>query len=336
MMDDSKDDSAYQSAVAFAADTHVTPSDCDAVLDTMDNCVACLDGVDAQHLYEQNLERHGLSADEAAQMRLQVMEESQESSGFLPDVTDLNICGTDDLDEVKTTFHQTTTAASRVPLHQRAASPTPPSLHCAICFDDVHDFQNTSVTFAHLPCCGSEGREERSTTKVCTACIILLSSPAADGNSRIGRCPRCRSWLVVKESGLVIETVEHAGQCQVCYQVKDHLVDGNVCDACFLGMRRPLFYECEQCHYPQRIPHPMYRYQPSVGEFGTTSWACQGPCQIFTMWRILPDQVRYIPAGDAPEEWGEDYLEIARQRVMEARRDIHESGQPKSGGCVIQ
>lgn len=31
---------------------------------------------------------------------------------------------------------------------------------------------------------------------------------------------------------------------------------------------------------------------------------------------------RLIPAGDAPEEWGEDYLEVARERVMEARRGI--------------
>jgi hypothetical protein len=333
---DDDDDFLHESAVAFAEHTLVPASDCDAVLDTMENCVACVDGAHDQHRYEQHLETraHGLDADEVAQVRLQAMEDSQHNlSAGAWDLADLNICGTDDFEDAKTTLEQTTSQQQKVV--RRAASPTPPSLHCAICYNDVHNFQNTAVTFCHLPCCGSEGREERSTQKVCTACIQLLSSPTSDNSKRIGRCPRCREWIVVKESGLVISTIQQQGQCQVCNQVKGCLVEENVCDACFLGRRRPLFYECEQCHYPQRIPHPMYRYQDSPEKFGSTSWACQGPCQIFTMWRILPDQVRYIPVGDAPEVWNIDTLETARERVMEARRNMHQLGTPKSGGCVI-
>jgi hypothetical protein len=32
--------------------------------------------------------------------------------------------------------------------------------------------------------------------------------------------------------------------------------------------------------------------------------------------------LRFIPAGDTPEQWGDNYLEVARARVMEARRGI--------------
>jgi hypothetical protein len=145
---------------------------------------------------------------------------------------------------------------------------------------------------------------------------------------------------------LTIHAVQSAGQCVICNQVKEHLVENdNVCDACFLGRRSPLLYECEQCHGIQRIPHPMYRYQPSVSEFGRVTWACHGTCQNFTQWRIVTSQVRSIPSGDAPEEWGEDYLQAARVRVMEARRGLaNENGgnddDDANGGwsssCTIQ
>eukprot|EP00978_Attheya_sp_CCMP212_P037661 scaffold179567_cov63-Attheya_sp.AAC.1 len=253
---------------------------------------------------------------------------------------------------------------SLAPFDQASQQQEEPTNFCAICFDEPSAALTVpgllegggspkmgGTTFAYLPCCGSNGREETSSTKICTSCVLLLSSPTSDGMARIGRCPRCRSWISVTTSSttkihtqegddnddvvvgdelyslvpsIIVEACEHAGQCQICNQVKSHLVDdgGTVCDACYLGRRRPLLYECEQCHGTQRIPHPMYRYQPSVDIFGKTSWACHGACRIFTMWRILSDQVQYIPAGDAPTEWNDDYLEVARQRVMEARRGI--------------
>lgn len=79
----------------------------------------------------------------------------------------------------------------------------------------------------------------------------------------------------------------------------------------------------------------MYRYQPQVIEFGATSWACQGRCGDFTMWRIRPDQVRFIPFGEIPAEWGGDYMQIARERVQEARRGNHEHGGDADRGAGV-
>lgn len=324
------------------------PSDCEAFLEqTVDSCVACVDNVDAQHTYEQVLQKvdsHQLSAQEASQIRLDTMDNEANANTSIdssllafPDIQELNICGTDDLEDAKTTLQHSVHSSSTAQTVNKHRPSSPPTLTCAICLDNVTSFQNTNVTFCHLPCCGTDGREERSSTKVCTACMLLLSSPTSSGDARIGHCPRCRSWLVIKDAGLTIEAVDSAGQCRICNQVKELLVEDKVCDACFLGRTRPLFYECRECHMPQCIPHPMYRYQASVEEYGTTSWACQGPCQNFTTWRILPDQVTFIPAGDAPEEWG-DYLETARERVMEARQQMRQlnTGSNTNGGCIVQ
>jgi hypothetical protein len=158
---DAYDEFLHESAVAFAEHTLVPPTDCDAVLDTMDNFVACVDGAHDQHRYEEHLEtraHHSMDADEVAQVRLQVMEDSQRNNqipGTAWDVADLNICGTDDFEDAKTSLEQATSQQQNS--LRRAASPTPPSLHCTICYNDVHNFQNTAVTFCHLPCCGSEG-----------------------------------------------------------------------------------------------------------------------------------------------------------------------------------
>eukprot|EP00521_Asterionellopsis_glacialis_P016340 CAMPEP_0195300964 /NCGR_PEP_ID=MMETSP0707-20130614/28500_1 /TAXON_ID=33640 /ORGANISM="Asterionellopsis glacialis, Strain CCMP134" /LENGTH=322 /DNA_ID=CAMNT_0040363793 /DNA_START=176 /DNA_END=1144 /DNA_ORIENTATION=- len=285
------------------------------------------------------------------------------------------------IDESPSQRLKSSPAASTSLLDQEPDIDGPPS--CAICFDEAGgttpESLHSTVTFCHLPCCGSNGREETSTTKICTACILLLTSPTNASSTvsgitpttnyseenddddddddlkkpsppltrRIGRCPRCRHWIAVSSDtlGIVtrIEAIHHAGKCKICNQEKEFLVQQNkkeqVCDACFLGRRRPLIYECEQCHATQRIPHPMYRYQPSLQEFGKNSWACQGLCQNFTMWRILPQQAKYIPPGDTPESWCDDYLEVARERVREARRGIARQHDAKSSdaaaSCVI-
>mmetsp|Transcript_44353 Transcript_44353/g.53589 ORF Transcript_44353/g.53589 Transcript_44353/m.53589 type:complete len:493 (-) Transcript_44353:265-1743(-) len=236
--------------------------------------------------------------------------------------------------------------------------------HCAVCFDQPHQREVESAllrSFAIMPCCGGGGSEKLSSIKICTACILLLCSPTSDGKDRVGKCPHCRAWIKVTNheakaddvenpslgniesdlsksrsfnvADIVISKIEESGQCSVCNQVKDHLVDNSVCDACYLGRRRPLLYECEQCHNSQRIPHPMYRYQPTIDTFGKTSWTCQANCKNFTKWRILPDQINLIPVGDSPLEWAENNLEIARIRVIEARRNIVAS---KSRGPVIE
>lgn len=371
--------------VGTASKTSVAECDADLVLETIDSCVACAEGVQSQHDFEErgSLSRakvssaeHGLTDAEAAWIRLQVAEETKKKNVEgepnedehehdalasimqmqLPPIDTLNLCGNDEFDDdhaarqVNTNNRnvlsiQKTSPTSSKTTDATASSPTPSLLQvsCAICFDEAGgttpESPHSTVTFCHLPCCGSDEKQE-----ICTSCILLLTHPTSDRGARVGRCPRCRAWIAVQTdspTGLVtdVQAVQSEGQCQVCNQHKAVLVenDENVCDACFLGRRRPLIYECEQCHATQKIPHPMYRYQPKVDAFGKTSWACQGLCQNFTMWRILPEQLRLIPPGDTPEEWGDDYLQIARDRIKEAREGF--SPRSRNGdsmtNCVI-
>lgn len=289
-------------------------TDTDAVLETIDSVVACAEGVGLQHEYEQQqleaalrTEEHGLTDREAALVRLQAMEsnaKTEDTATFaFPDIDELNICGNDLVDNEPSFFSTASVSAtsSSAAFIEAERIADASKLHCAVCFDEADDVSSpkkSSITFAYLPCCGANGKEETSTTKICTACILLLSSSTSDPDSRIGHCPRCRSWIAVSTKDiphLSITAVTNAGQCQICNQTKAHLVEhAAVCDACFLGLRRPLLYECNDCQGRQMIPHPMYRYQATVDDFGTTSWACQGRCQKFTLWRILPNQVRCV------------------------------------------
>jgi len=353
---------------ALTADT--AESECNAVLETMDSCVGCVEGVSMQHDFEDRLSNtvlidkimpmphQSLSEQEAALIRLQIMEKGtpqEQPSGTLstlPDIDMINFCGNEedmhdarlnsvvcgtrcDANVCETTENSgIVSQTDSLPVEAPPTDSTPPE-QCAICFDEAVSNSNR-IVFAKLPCCGKA--DETSSIKICTACILVLSNPTSDGASRVGRCPRCRSWIVVAtpqtsdQTELDIKTVQAAGKCLVCNQVKDCLVEEeSVCDACFLGRRQPLLYECQQCHVTQRIPHPMYRYQPAVDEFGNVSWACQGRCGTFTYWRIRLDQVALIPVGEAP--WGDDHLEVARQRVKEARRELSQG--KDSGSCWI-
>ena len=112
-----------------------------------------------------------------------------------------------------------------------------------------------------------------------------------------------------------------------------------------MGQRHTLRYECEQCRRFQRIPHPMYRYQPTPQQFGDVSWACHQRCRAQTHWRastprtsstceqrfftptavnrrVHPEDVLAVPADDAPEGWGmrEAWFDAVReQRRREGR-----------------
>ena len=244
----------------------------EAVLESIENCVTCIEGVEVQHEYEQKIleehltsKQHGLSEEEAAVIRRQLVNVEKRKDSMFPDVDDLNLCGDESIDETFVNFNKNC---------------------CVICF------QEPKGSFAEMPCCQKD-------PAICSACILLLCSPTTDGTSRVGRCPRCCQWLTVSmgaDSLVMIDSITTEGQCEVCNQTKSHLVENDkVCDACFLGKRRALVYECKECHGHQRIPHPMYRYQPSVDTFGDVSkgsWACQLGCQRFTTWKIQPDQAR--------------------------------------------
>mmetsp|Transcript_33960 Transcript_33960/g.70616 ORF Transcript_33960/g.70616 Transcript_33960/m.70616 type:complete len:396 (-) Transcript_33960:396-1583(-) len=351
----------------------VTAEDCEAVLDVQESCVSCVEGVSLQHEYEQNATKPmtlvdrvlpdggpPLTRHEAAMIRLQAMEQEQQriqllrppgSAPTLPeiDILSLNLCGTDseDIDDQRARSRR---VVSPYGVQETQGLVRPDSVPeesvqdgrgeacCAVCLDEVIPHSSSKVSFAKLPCCGQA--DETNTVKVCSACVVLLTQPTADGSSRVGRCPRCRSWIAVcapdgsAPLNLDISTVAIAGTCRECNQSKENLVDDNVCDACFVGKRIPLLYECEQCHGTQRIPHPMYRYQYSPGDFGKKTWSCEGDCQAFTHWRIRHDQIVQIPVGDSP--WPEsDWSATARKHIHEARRQLQVAPATASECCIL-
>jgi hypothetical protein len=356
--------------------------ECEAVLETMDSFVGCVEGVDEQHVYEEKMiahaihrraavEQHGLSEAEAALIRLHIMEEGRDDNNqqhvhgsVIPDLDILNFCGDDeDLDDAHETFmipptQQVMSCADIVDeevIFESRRKDTEVrdgvligqdinALQCAICFDEALTGGNVSlnrVKFANLPCCGVQPEGCNVTfIKVCTSCILVLTSPSSSGSHRVGRCPRCLSWIKVyipepAERNVVnVEKVDVSGQCLICNQHKEFLVDNdNVCDSCFLGRRQPLRYECQQCHGVQKIPHPMYRYQKTRDQFGNATWACQGKCGRFTKWKIQPEEVHRIPLGDAPKSWGSDYIKVARDRVLVLRQDL--VSDPKQQASII-
>jgi hypothetical protein len=84
-------------------------SDCDVVLDSIDTCVACVEGVDMQHRFEEGLRQqalqqrkiakeHGLSEAEAAMIRLQMLDGEAAVGSSLPelDLDMINLCGNDE------------------------------------------------------------------------------------------------------------------------------------------------------------------------------------------------------------------------------------------------
>lgn len=376
--------------------TELLDPDCEAVLESIESCVGCVEGVDEQHDYEEKMleynrhkkaaiEQHGLSDAEAASIRLHVMDQEERDDrninkknnrvddSVIPDMDILNLCGNDeDLDDAQDVFvinvtgpdvmscadivnddlvlRKDTEVRDGIIMGQDINA-----LTCAICFDEAllgGDIALNRVKFANLPCCGgreststgNDKAEESSFIKVCTSCILVLSIRSTTGPQRIGRCPRCLDWIKVQipvdtedttpsicninnKNGVIVEKIDVGGQCLICNQEKDHLVENDeVCDSCFLGRRQPLKYECQQCLHVQNIPHPMYRYQETKDQFGNCAWACQGKCGKFSNWKILPEELHRIALGDAPKSWKTDYITVARNRVKLLREDLNEKG----------
>mmetsp|Transcript_15548 Transcript_15548/g.32405 ORF Transcript_15548/g.32405 Transcript_15548/m.32405 type:complete len:215 (-) Transcript_15548:284-928(-) len=192
--------------------------------------------------------------------------------------------------------------ANDVPAEENTAARTgsgEPTL-CAICLD--------SPDLIILPCCGSAA-SVTSTTRFCQACIEVICRMAGG----VGMCPRCRGRLAV-EGGKVVVPPPNIGRCRMCCQNGKQLVQDSLCEACLAGTRNPLRYICERCQLVQRIPHPMYRYQPTPAKYCKSSWACHQRCGGYTRWRILPEDLRFVPVADRPERWGtEDWFEEVRR-----------------------
>ncbi|KAL3923849.1 MAG: hypothetical protein SGILL_001408 [Bacillariaceae sp.] len=249
-------------------------------------------------------------------------------------------------------------AAETETIHENFATLDASVRECAICNDssggaDNGDLSSRSVsssaslrkpTFCRFPCC--EVSDYSENCNVCTACMLVLTVATKDGVSRVGRCPRCRSWISVNtlhstSAVMDVSKLEASGKCETCLQMKQPLISENpsICDACFLGKEVPLDYECEECHQYQTIESTMYRSQPTATSVGNEMWPCN-TCQKSTHWKIQFEQLSLIPGGDFPEEWGNDFLELARRRVQKtrqgiARLDVAEGTPTKNDGCVV-
>mmetsp|Transcript_25254 Transcript_25254/g.42280 ORF Transcript_25254/g.42280 Transcript_25254/m.42280 type:complete len:284 (-) Transcript_25254:102-953(-) len=177
------------------------------------------------------------------------------------------------------------------------------SAQCSICFED-------EFPICSMPCCSREG----SSMVFCRRCLELLCHHSPVGN--VGRCPTCRAYFLIMNG--VVQNCTLQGQCRMCRQQKI-IIDRGMCDACLLGSQYAFRYECNRCHRHQRIPHPMWRYQPSPAEFGSATWACHLGCGSYTHWRIDSEQVDLIPNQEVPESWGrrEDWLAIQVVREMQ-------------------
>jgi hypothetical protein len=368
-------------------------NDCDVVLDSIDDCVGCVEGIDIQHRFEEGLREqaiqqrkiaaeHGLSEAEATIIRLQMIDGetiskagetiskagetiSKAVQSTLPELDIINtICGNDDILDEQTcgglVSPTDTTLATSLPGNKlvesrvksarslvdvaedevneslsncNASVQVESAKYCAVCSDEESARKPGSqkpTTLCRLPCCDAneEGGGIPRNIHVCIACMLVLTSATSDGASRVGRCLRCRSWLSIetRHSPNVVTSIRKldvGGQCEGCMQTKDTLVeqDPPTCDACFVAKTASLLYECEECHQMQSIGQPLYRCQPNSTSFGNEMWACNR-CQKSSHWRIGYDQLALIPANDIPLEWGDDFLEIARDRVQTARRGI--------------
>ena len=195
------------------------------------------------------------------------------------------------------------------------------SFECAICWADAPGEPTA------LPCCGSPPLG--SSTCYCKRCLEVICEAALCG---MGRCPTCREFIQVLNGELAVAA--GLAQCAVCQQVRpaaEQLPNGQgaLCGACAIGVRAPLRYECERCHDVQRVPHPMYRYQPAPAEFGNNPWFCQR-CADFTNRRVLPEDAGRVPPDDAPEGWGrrDEWLKRIRARRVEERRLAEHAAHP--------
>lgn len=356
--------------------------ECDVVLESMDECVGCLDGIGKQHHFEESLSdqaarqrqiavEHGLSEAEATLIRLQMLDAGADGvrSAVQKTLTSV-LCGQQDdsvpdffdfvVNPMDTTLptslpgdalvesRQGKSARSLVDVagetegigsnNEMKAKVDKSAQECAICNDsctlnngDPNTRSLTSLstrmpTFCYLPCCHTE--ESNDNFKICTACMLVLTVVTNDGASRVGRCPRCRTWIAVNtlhstSAVMDVRTMNTSGKCESCLRITTPLITENpaICDACFLGREVPLIYECEECHQSKTIHSTMYRSQHTPTSVGSEMWPCD-TCEKSTHWTIRFEQLTLIPAGDIPEEWGHIALELARTRVKKARQGI--------------
>jgi hypothetical protein len=366
MMEERKEDSVFQTSALVCDDQDLdtaldTIDSCVGCVEGIDMQHEFEEGLKQQAMLQRNIAAaHGLSEAEAAMIRLQIL--GVNSTGIrdigsqLPGFDVLtNVCGGtdnarggDDLCPGLVSPTDTTVPAveamqrSQLSLMDVAAEEEminrqtmmvgdngmnslvdiaegSADKQCEICLDISEPISSRRITFCHFPCCVT-------TSNVCAACILVLTTATTDGTARVGRCPRCRSWIVATtlhspNAGMAIRALDIRGHCTSCGEEDNILVEPDTCDACFVGKQTPLLYECQECQETQTIPCPLYRHQTTADSFGDKTHECS-KCQTSTHWKICESQLTMISAGDIPTEWGDDYLQLARQRVQYARQGI--------------
>ncbi|GMH94238.1 hypothetical protein TrVE_jg3916 [Triparma verrucosa] len=192
-------------------------------------------------------------------------------------------------------------------------------LTCAICLD--------STTFVDMPCCGATSKS--STVQFCFECIETITQMDA---FKVGACPRCRKFVAVESEKIVLR--ERTGKCNCCMQQHVIVARGR-CQKCLLGSNYAFRYQCDKCNRIQRIPHPMWLYQPSPTSYGGATWACHvGQRCEYTHWRILPDDVGRIPANHVPESWGGQEEMFESVRIFRNQQRMREE-EGEGGFCVV-
>lgn len=363
--EEKKEDSVFQTSTLVCDDQDLdtaleTIDSCVGCVEGVDMQHQFEEGLKQQAMLQRNIAAaHGLSEAEAAMIRLQISSTGIRDIGShigskLPGLDMLtNVCGgADNVDELcpglvsptDTTVPEVeATQRSQLSLMDVAAEEeminrqtmmvggngmnslvdideASAAKQCAICLDrSESSISSRSITFCHFPCCVT-------TSNVCAACILVLTTATTDGTARVGRCPRCRSWIAATtlhspNAGMNIRALDTKGHCTSCGVDDNILAEPDTCDACFVGKQAPLLYECKECQETQTIPRPLYRHQTAADSFGDKTHECS-KCQKSTHWKICENQLTMIPAGDFPIEWGDDYLQLARQRVRNARQGI--------------
>lgn len=198
---------------------------------------------------------------------------------------------------------------------------------CIICMED-------NIKGIRMPCCGTEESDVLYWQRCLATIIEQANQDALQAGMRlpgggVGSCPTCRrhfQFTAGEDGSPTVTNTVLTGNCRMCMQGGKVLVNGALCDKCYLGSEYCFTYECQRCNRFQRIPHPMFMYQPSVGEFGGNSWACHQRCGDYTKWRIRREEAEGIPPQHCPESWGrrDDWLAQIREIRQQQQRALEQ------------
>lgn len=155
------------------------------------------------------------------------------------------------------------------------------NVSCAICYAD--NLQENDIVV--MPCCG----KSTSTVQYCLACITQLKHVS---EPNISKCPSCTTKFALIAGTNQVISSNHLKKCRMCCQGRVLINETRLCEPCDAGGRKPLRYECSGCHQVQRIPHPMWKYQPSLAEYSTDTWACHQQCGTQTRWRVVEADIK--------------------------------------------